>query len=115
VTIGSDDLAAGTRIKQIVEVVEDRAREPKLIKLLKVRTSPDGRSTRTIGSDDLAAGTRIKQIVEVVEDRAREPKLIKLLKVRTSPDGRSARTIWQQGPESNRSSRWWRIELGNQS
>jgi len=35
VTIGSDDLAAGTRIKQIVEVVEDRARETKLFKLLK--------------------------------------------------------------------------------
>ena len=26
VTIGSDDLAAGTRITQIVEVLEDRAR-----------------------------------------------------------------------------------------
>ena len=36
VTIGSDDLAAGTRIKQIVEVIDDRAREPKLNKLLKV-------------------------------------------------------------------------------
>jgi hypothetical protein len=36
VTIGSDDLAAGTRIKQIVEVVDDRARETKLFKLLKV-------------------------------------------------------------------------------
>ncbi len=36
-TIGSDDLAAGTRIKQIVEVIDDRAREPKLTKLLKVR------------------------------------------------------------------------------
>ena len=36
VTIGSDDLAAGTRIKQIVEVIEDRAREQKLDKLLKV-------------------------------------------------------------------------------
>jgi len=35
VTIGSDDLAAGTRIKQIVEVIEDRAREAKLNKLLK--------------------------------------------------------------------------------
>jgi len=35
VTIGSDDLAAGTRIKQIVEVVEDRAREGKLTQLLK--------------------------------------------------------------------------------
>jgi len=35
VTIGSDDLAAGTRIKQIVEVVEDRAREGKLNQLLK--------------------------------------------------------------------------------
>merc|ERR1719412_305051 len=35
VTIGSDDLAAGTRIKQIVEVIDDRAREPKLNKLLK--------------------------------------------------------------------------------
>merc|ERR1711970_834367 len=35
VTIGSDDLAAGTRIKQIVEVIEDRARESKLNKLLK--------------------------------------------------------------------------------
>merc|ERR1712211_89023 len=30
VTIGSDDLAAGTRIKQIVQVIDDRAREPKL-------------------------------------------------------------------------------------
>ena len=37
VTIGSDDLAAGTRIKQIVEVIEDRARETKLFKLLKVK------------------------------------------------------------------------------
>jgi len=35
VTIGSDDLAAGTRITQIVEVVEDRAREQKLQQLLK--------------------------------------------------------------------------------
>jgi len=35
VTIGSEDLAAGTRIKQIVEVVEDRAREGKLNQLLK--------------------------------------------------------------------------------
>jgi len=35
VTIGSDDLAAGTRIKQIVEVIEDRARENKLNQLLK--------------------------------------------------------------------------------
>merc|ERR1712212_492982 len=35
VTIGSEDLAAGTRIKQIVEVVEDRAREGKLTQLLK--------------------------------------------------------------------------------
>jgi ATP-dependent RNA helicase DBP3 len=35
VTIGSEDLAAGTRIKQIVEVVEDRAREGLLPKLLK--------------------------------------------------------------------------------
>ena len=35
VTIGSDDLAAGTRITQIVEVVEDRARELKLQQLLK--------------------------------------------------------------------------------
>jgi len=35
VTIGSDDLAAGTRIKQIVQVIDDRAREPKLNKLLK--------------------------------------------------------------------------------
>merc|ERR1719291_122417 len=34
VTIGSADLAAGTRIKQIVEVVEDRAREGMLLKLL---------------------------------------------------------------------------------
>jgi len=34
VTIGSEDLAAGTRIHQIVEVVEDRAREGKLVKLL---------------------------------------------------------------------------------
>merc|ERR1712130_475214 len=35
VTIGSDDLAAGTRITQIVEVVDDRAREGKLTQLLK--------------------------------------------------------------------------------
>jgi len=35
VTVGSDDLAAGTRIKQIVEVIDDRARESKLMKLLK--------------------------------------------------------------------------------
>jgi len=35
VTIGSDDLAAGTRIKQIVEVIDDRAREGKLNQLLK--------------------------------------------------------------------------------
>jgi len=35
VTIGSDDLAAGTRIKQIVEVIDDRARELRLSKLLK--------------------------------------------------------------------------------
>ena len=35
VTIGSDDLAAGTRITQIVEVVEDRAREQKLQTLLR--------------------------------------------------------------------------------
>jgi len=35
VTIGSDDLAAGTRIKQIVEVIDDRARELRLNKLLK--------------------------------------------------------------------------------
>jgi len=35
VTIGSDDLAAGTRIKQIVEVIDDRARESRLTKLLK--------------------------------------------------------------------------------
>ena len=35
VTIGSDDLAAGTRITQIVEVLEDRAREQKLQQLLK--------------------------------------------------------------------------------
>jgi len=34
VTIGSEDLAAGTRITQIVEVVEDRAREGLLQKLL---------------------------------------------------------------------------------
>ena len=34
-TIGSDDLAAGTRITQIVEVVEDRAREQKLQTLLR--------------------------------------------------------------------------------
>ena len=34
VTIGSEDLAAGTRITQIVEVVEDRAREGLLLKLL---------------------------------------------------------------------------------
>ena len=38
VTVGSDDLAAGTRIKQIVEVIDDRARESKLMKLLKVGT-----------------------------------------------------------------------------
>ena len=35
VTIGSDDLAAGTRITQIVEVIEDRAREQRLKELLK--------------------------------------------------------------------------------
>jgi len=35
VTIGSEDLSANTRIKQIVEVVEDRAREGKLTQLLK--------------------------------------------------------------------------------
>jgi len=35
VTIGSDDLAAGTRIKQIVEVIDDRARESRLTQLLK--------------------------------------------------------------------------------
>merc|ERR1712025_588265 len=35
VTIGSDDLAAGTRITQIVEVVEERVREGKLQGLLK--------------------------------------------------------------------------------
>merc|ERR1740128_200411 len=35
VTIGSDDLAAGTRITQIVEVMEDRAREQRLKELLK--------------------------------------------------------------------------------
>jgi len=35
VTIGSEDLAAGTRITQLVEVVEDRAREGKLQGLLK--------------------------------------------------------------------------------
>ena len=35
VTIGSDDLAAGTRIKQVVEVIDDRAREARLAKLLK--------------------------------------------------------------------------------
>merc|ERR1712183_1241947 len=34
-TIGSDDLAAGTRIKQIVEVIDDRARESRLTQLLK--------------------------------------------------------------------------------
>lgn len=34
VNIGSDDLAANIRIKQIVEVVEDRAREGKLTQLL---------------------------------------------------------------------------------
>ena len=34
VTIGSEDLAAGTRITQIVEVVEERAREGLLQKLL---------------------------------------------------------------------------------
>ena len=36
VTIGSDDLAAGTRITQIVEVIDDRAREARLTNLLKV-------------------------------------------------------------------------------
>ena len=36
VTIGSDDLAAGTRIEQIVEVIEDRSREYRLKELLKV-------------------------------------------------------------------------------
>jgi len=35
VTIGSDDLSACTRITQIVEVVDDRAREGKLTQLLK--------------------------------------------------------------------------------
>jgi ATP-dependent RNA helicase DBP3 len=35
VTIGSDDLAAGTRITQIVEVIDDRARLSKLNQLLK--------------------------------------------------------------------------------
>jgi len=35
VTIGSDDLAAGTRITQIVEVIDDRARLAKLNQLLK--------------------------------------------------------------------------------
>merc|ERR1711864_53803 len=35
VTIGSEDLAAGTRITQIVEVVEERSREGKLTQLLK--------------------------------------------------------------------------------
>jgi len=35
VTIGSDDLAAGTRITQLVEVIEDRAREQRLQQLLK--------------------------------------------------------------------------------
>jgi len=35
VTIGSDDLAAGTRITQIVEVIDDMARLPQLNKLLK--------------------------------------------------------------------------------
>lgn len=35
VTIGSDDLAAGTRITQIVEVIDDRAREARLTNLLK--------------------------------------------------------------------------------
>jgi len=34
VTVGSEDLAAGTRITQIVEVVEDQVREGKLKKLL---------------------------------------------------------------------------------
>ena len=36
VTIGSDDLAAGTRITQIVEVIDDQARLPRLNQLLKV-------------------------------------------------------------------------------
>ena len=36
VTIGSDDLAAGTRITQIVEVIDDQARLPRLNNLLKV-------------------------------------------------------------------------------
>jgi len=35
VTIGSDDLAAGTRIKQIVEVIEDRAREAIVEQIIK--------------------------------------------------------------------------------
>jgi len=35
VTVGSEDIAAGTRITQIVEVVEDRDRENKLVSLLK--------------------------------------------------------------------------------
>jgi len=35
VTIGSDDLAAGTRITQIVEVIDDQARLPRLNQLLK--------------------------------------------------------------------------------
>jgi len=35
VTIGSDDLAAGSRITQLVEVIEDRAREQRLQQLLK--------------------------------------------------------------------------------
>lgn len=35
VTVGSEDLQAGSRITQTVEVIEDRARERKLIELLK--------------------------------------------------------------------------------
>jgi hypothetical protein len=54
VTIGSDDLAAGTRIKQIVEVVEDRARETKLFKLLKVQHHPDYRLSSSF--EDVTAG-----------------------------------------------------------
>merc|ERR1719384_2391150 len=46
VTIGSDDLAAGTRIKQIVEVIDDRAREGKLSQLLKKYHS--GRKNRIL-------------------------------------------------------------------
>ena len=34
-TVGSEDLAAGTRITQIVQVLEDRERESRLFNILK--------------------------------------------------------------------------------